>query len=161
MSSRLVAFIRPNLFNSPVRSPGEAAKAEVLDKGLFQPDGDERLDISSINCCCLRRFSSPSNSMSKSMSLALRALFNRLPGSCKVGGTILEWFCHMFPPIGEVAPEGVMGGVELDGINIDEVPRASGLIDPMSRAEVLAENDLGEGTAEPVDAYRGRSSSGL
>jgi len=58
----------------------------------------------------------------------------------------------MVPPIGEVGPEGVMGGVELDGINIDELPRASGVIEPMSSAEVLAEKDLGDGTAEPVDA---------
>lgn len=98
--------------------------------------------------------------MSKFISLALRADFSLLPGSCKVGGAMLDWFCHMFPPIGEDAPDGVMGGVE-GGIKTEGEPRASGVIDPMSREEALAEKDLGEGTAEPVEAYRGRSSSGL
>lgn len=74
---------------------------------------------------------------------------------------MLDWFCHMFPLIGEEAPDGVMGGVEEGGIEKGGEPRASGLIGPMSREEMLAEKDLGEGTAEPVEAYKGRSSSGL
>lgn len=44
---------------------------------------------------------------------------------------------------------------------IEEEPWPSGLIDAMSNDKVPGENDLGEGTAEPVEAYRGRSSSGL
>ena len=47
------------------------------------------------------------------------------------------------------------------GIKTAGDPRASGLTEPMSSAEPLAEKDLGEGTAEPVEAYKGRSSSGL
>ena len=66
----------------------------------------------------------------------------------------------MFPFIGEEAPVGVIGGVETEGIRIDGELSESGLNDPMSR-EAPAENDLGEGTAEPVEAYRGRSSSVL
>ncbi|KAM1872079.1 hypothetical protein ACFX13_006085 [Malus domestica] len=67
----------------------------------------------------------------------------------------------MFPPIGEEGPVGVMGGVEAGGIIMDGELRESGVIDPMSREAAVAENDLGEGTAEPVEAYKGRSSSGL
>jgi len=67
----------------------------------------------------------------------------------------------MFPPIGDEAPEGVKGGVDVGGIIIDGEPRASGLIETMSSDEPLAEYDLGEGTADPVEAYKGRSSSGL
>jgi hypothetical protein len=99
--------------------------------------------------------------MSKSISLALRVDFNLLPGSCKVGGAMLDWFCHMFPPIGEEAPVGVIGGVEVVGIITDGEPRASGLIELMSREEAQVEYDLGEGTADPVEGYKGRSSSSL
>jgi hypothetical protein len=97
--------------------------------------------------------------MSKSISLALRVDFNLLPWSCKVGGAIFGWFCHMFPFIGEEAPVGVMGGVETEGKTDGEL-RESGLNDPMS-IEAPAEYDRGEGTAEPVEAYKGRSSSVL
>lgn len=69
-------------------------------------------------------------------------------------------FYHMFPPIGdEHVTAGDIGGVEVPGNNMDEEPRARGLnvdmsIDPTGLA-------FGEGIAEPVDAYKGRSSSGL
>lgn len=95
------------------------------------------------------------------MSLALNEDFNLLPESCRLGGMMLGWFCHMVPPIGEDTPEGVIGGVEVGGIKTDEEPRASGLIGDMSKEEAPTENDLGDGTAEPVEAYNGRSSSGL
>ncbi len=62
--------------------------------------------------------------------------------------------------VGEDTPEGDMGGVEAGGINTDGEPRASELIEDMSK-EAPVENDRGDGTAEPVEAYRGRSSSGL
>ena len=76
---------------------------------------------------------------------------------------MLDWFCHMAPapPIGGEAPEGVIGGVEVGGIKTEGEPSVNGLIEPISNEEVLAENVLGEGTAEPVEAYKGRSSSGL
>lgn len=95
------------------------------------------------------------------MSLALNALLNLLPGSCKPGGALLIWLFHIDPPRGEEAPDGVIGGVEVGGIRTEEEPRERGLSDPMSREAATGENDLGEGSAEPVDAYNGRSSSGL
>ena len=72
---------------------------------------------------------------------------------------MLGWFCHIDP--GKEAPEGVMGGVEVDCITKEGEPRASKLIDIISNEEAPFEYDLGEGTADPVDAYKGRSSSGL
>jgi hypothetical protein len=75
--------------------------------------------------------------MSKSISRAQNAAFNLLPGSCNAGGTTLDWFVH--PPIGEEDPDGVIGGVDVDGIKTDEEPRESGLIELMSKVEPLAE----------------------
>lgn len=73
----------------------------------------------------------------------------------------MDWFAHADPPIEDEPPGGVAGGVEVEGIMIEGEPRANGLIDAISKEEAPEENDLGEGTAEPVEAYRGRSSSGL
>ena len=55
--------------------------------------------------------------MSKSISRAHNAAFNLLPGSCNAGGTMLDWFVH--PPIGEEDPDGVIGGVDVEGIKTD------------------------------------------
>lgn len=65
----------------------------------------------------------------------------------------------MLPPIGEEqVTEGDTGGVdELGTINEDE-PSDNGLNVVMS---IEAERDFGDGMAEPVEAYSGRSSSGL
>lgn len=65
----------------------------------------------------------------------------------------------MVPLIGEETPEGVKGGVDEGGIRAEGEPRVSGLIDAMSSEE--PQIDLGDSTAEPVEAYKGRSSSGL
>lgn len=82
--------------------------------------------------------SDPSNSISISKSLAFKAVFNRLPGSCSAGGVKC---CH----IGEDG--GDIGGVE---------PSANGLIEPI---EISIDTDFGDGIADPVEAYTGRSSS--
>ena len=68
-------------------------------------------------------------------------------------------FCHEFPPIGdEQETVGDIGGVEVVGISNEE-PRAKG---PNVAVSIeLTEPDFGEGMAEPVEAYSGRSSSGL
>ncbi len=72
---------------------------------------------------------------------------------------MLILFCHMFPDMGdEQAAEGDMGGVEVGGINKDDEPRANGLNVAMSTADEI---DLGEGIADPVEAYKGRNSSRL
>ena len=69
-------------------------------------------------------------------------------------------FCHKFPLLGEeAAAKGDIGGVEVVGNGTDADPRDKGLKVVMSTA--LAETGLGEGIAEPVDAYTGRNSSGL
>lgn len=101
--------------------------------------------------------SKPSNSK----SLAFKAVFRRLPGSCNAGGVAFILFCHVLVPIGdEHAVEGDMGGVEVVGISIEEdEPRVSGLEVAMSIE--LSAADFGEGIAEPVEAYKGRNSSGL
>lgn len=63
-------------------------------------------------------------------------------------------------PLGEdEAAKGDMGGVEVAGKGRDGELRDKGLRVVMSRA--LAEKDLGEGIAEPVEAYTGRNSSDL
>uniref|UniRef100_A0A7C9DAS8 Uncharacterized protein n=1 Tax=Opuntia streptacantha TaxID=393608 RepID=A0A7C9DAS8_OPUST len=155
MSSRLVGLRPPSLPKSPTRSPEVAKPRAPL--GLLQPDGEqmERPPSSPNNCCLC-------NSASKFMSLALKAAFNLLLGSCKVGGVILRWFGQgEAPPIGEEAPVGVKGGVDVEGINIDGEPSPRGLIGATSKALALDEYDLGEGTPEPVEAYKGRSSSSL
>ena len=73
---------------------------------------------------------------------------------------MLSLFCHMFPLLGEeAAARGDMGGVEVVGIGKDDELRANGLNTVMSKAPL--EWDLGEGIAEPVEAYTGRNSSGL
>ena len=89
------------------------------------------------------------------------AVFNLLPGSCRAGGVRVALFCHKFPFLGdgEAAARGDIGGVEVVGNENDEGPRAIGLIELIS-AELTA-IDLGEGMAEPVEAYTGRSSSFL
>lgn len=71
---------------------------------------------------------------------------------------MLDWFGHIDPPI-ELVPVGVKGGVDVEGFITDGEAGASGLIEPNSSPE--PEYDLGEGNAEPVEAYKGRSSSGL
>lgn len=70
---------------------------------------------------------------------------------------MLHWFGHIAPPI-EVVPVGVKGGVVVEGFITDGEAGASGLIEPCSSP---AAYDLGEGKAEPVEAYKGRSSSCL
>lgn len=71
------------------------------------------------------------------MSLALKAAFNRLPGSCNDGGVRFILFCHKLPLLGdEEAAKGDMGGVETVGIGKDEELRDNGLIDVMSCALV-------------------------
>ena len=52
---------------------------------------------------------------------------------------MLGWFGHIAPPIGEEVPVGVNGGVDVGGSIIDGEPRASGLIEPMSNEEPVAE----------------------
>ena len=95
--------------------------------------------------------SKPSNSSSNSKSRAFKAVFKRLPASCNAGGVRLTLFCHKFPPIGDEADiDGDKGGVD---------PIPNGLIDPISIE--LIEPHLGEGMAEPVEAYKGRNSSTL
>ena len=69
-------------------------------------------------------------------------------------------FCHKPPFLGEEeAAEGDMGGVEAVGSGNEYDPSARGLKVVMSTALTAA--DLGEGMAEPVEAYTGRNSSGL
>ena len=71
----------------------------------------------------------------------------------------LTLFCHKPPLLGdEAAASGDMGGVDVAGIDIADEPRANGLKAAISAA--LTDIDLGEGMAEPVEAYTGRSSSG-
>lgn len=65
------------------------------------------------------------------------------------------------PATGEDAPDGDKGGVDTGGIMEDGEPNAIGLTEPISNAELFAEYDLGEGIAEPVETYKGRSSSSL
>lgn len=71
---------------------------------------------------------------------------------------MLGQFIHVFPPpIGEDTPLGLKGGVVV-------APIGSGLIGPMSKAvEELQDEkeDRGDGTPDPVEGYKGRSSSGL
>ena len=95
------------------------------------------------------------------MSLALIAVFNRLIGSCKVGVAGLDWQVHKDPPTEEAPAEGDIGGVEVGGTITDGEPRASGVIDVISNDDAPLEYDLGERTADPVEGYKGRSSSGL
>lgn len=77
-----------------------------------------------------------------------------------MGGVRFILFCHMLVPMGdEHAVEGDMGGVEVVGISIEDEPRVSGLKVAMSIE--LTATDLGEGIAEPVEAYNGRNSSRL
>ena len=45
----------------------------------------------------------------------------------------------MDPAMGEDAPDGVKGGVEVGGIKTDGEPSAIGLTEPISNAEALAE----------------------
>jgi hypothetical protein len=72
----------------------------------------------------------------------------------------LTLFCHRPPFLGdEEAAIGDMGGVDAVGIEIDGEPRANGLMVVISAP--LDDIDLGEGMAEPVEAYTGRNSSGL
>ena len=71
-------------------------------------------------------------------------------------------FCHIPEFFGEEdTTDGDMGGVEVGGRSIaDDELRVNGLrVAAMSTA--LAERDLGEGMAEPVEAYNGRKSSCL
>lgn len=78
-------------------------------------------------------------------------------------------FCHIPELFGdEETADGDIGGVEVGGNSKDDEvggsskadePRVNGLSVAMSTAE--AERDLGEGMAEPVEAYKGRNSSGL
>lgn len=100
--------------------------------------------------------------MSKSISLAANVVCNLLRGSCRVGTAPLHWAGGHIPPAPvEDAPVGVKGGVETAGIKTDGEPNVRGHMDPISNEEAPAENDLGEGIAEPVEAYKGRSSSAL
>ena len=62
----------------------------------------------------------------------------------------------MVPPAGEDPPDGVKGGDEAGGIKADGEPSVKG-----SNGGELTEYDLGEGIAEPVEAYTGRRSSTL
>lgn len=55
--------------------------------------------------------------------------------------------------------DGDLGGIEQVGKDREVEPRADGPKDPKSIE--LIEPDAGEGIAEPVAAYKGRSSSGL
>lgn len=74
---------------------------------------------------------------------------------------MLGQFIHVFPPfIGEETPLGLKGGVVDTPLGLRG---GSGLIGPMSKAEELQDEkeDRGEGTPEPVEGYKGRSSSGL
>nr|GLL28011.1 hypothetical protein CR513_18697 [Ipomoea trifida] len=102
---------------------------------------------------------SSSNSISGSKSRAFKAVFSLLPESCNAGGMKFILFCHVFPPIGdEQDTVGDIGGVEVVGISNEE-PRAKG---PNVAVSIeLTEPDFGEGMAEPVEAYSGRSSSGF
>lgn len=109
--------------NFPLRLPASAARAE-------------RFFSSSISI--------PAISMSICKSLALRADFNLLLGSCSGGGG------HNPPPIpGD--DTGDMGGVEVGIMSPDGDPSASGLIPARSRGGE-EEDDLGEGMADPVEA---------
>ncbi|KAF9674598.1 hypothetical protein SADUNF_Sadunf10G0143700 [Salix dunnii] len=102
----------------------------------------------------------PSNSISKSKSLAQKAVFSLLPGCCRAGGVRPTLFCHKPPLLGdeEAVTKGDIGGVEVPGSDRDDDPRANELKVAMSTA---LDVDLGEGIAEPVAAYTGRNSSGL
>jgi hypothetical protein len=65
----------------------------------------------------------------------------------------------MFPPPTGDETDGEIGVVEALDRSTDEEPRDNGL--KVVKSIELIETDLGEGMADPVEAYRGRNSSAL